>query len=307
MRLIMGGINGHYLRNITENASRDSEEVLAAVAYATNAELLFEWCWESRIPLRFYGRLDDQVAVTIPVLESFLHRKSGAFVCRLVQHHHAKVIWWRGFGVYIGSANLTNSAWYSNIEAGCFFLDDEVSDEMAAELDDLFARLEQHSTPLTKELVDEMRWRASEIQKETPDARDFWRHSSLVTWSGLAQTSSTSAGQRRSKAFLEEWYSTLQHLRDIGELVSRPDNRPTWVNDAAPTGAQADQFLHAYYYQRTFDGAKANYPTHHEKKQGASRCGAVRGGRLVARFVRAARGRRQNVEHPRTRTGGSPC
>jgi hypothetical protein len=37
MRLIMGGINGHYLRNITENCARETEQVLAAVAYATDS------------------------------------------------------------------------------------------------------------------------------------------------------------------------------------------------------------------------------------------------------------------------------
>jgi len=30
----LGGINGHYLRDITENAARETEEVFAAVAYA---------------------------------------------------------------------------------------------------------------------------------------------------------------------------------------------------------------------------------------------------------------------------------
>lgn len=89
MRLILGGINGHYLRNITLNAAQETEEVLAAVAYATHAELLFDWCWKHEIPLRFYGRLDDQVAVTVPILESFLRRKSGISVCKLVQHHAA--------------------------------------------------------------------------------------------------------------------------------------------------------------------------------------------------------------------------
>ena len=121
MRLVMGGINGHYLRNITENYAHDTEEVLAAVAYATHASLLFDWCWKHRIPLKFYGRLDDTIPVTVRILETFLSKRSANFVCRLVQHHHAKVIWWRGVGAYIGSANLTDSAWYKNIEAGCFF------------------------------------------------------------------------------------------------------------------------------------------------------------------------------------------
>ena len=121
MRFIMGGINGHYLRDITENAAINTEEVIAAVAYAADSSLLFDWCLQNAIPLKFYGRLDDGVAVSPTILTAFLQRKSQNFVCRLVQHHHAKVIWWRGVGIYIGSANLTGSASYKNVEAGCFF------------------------------------------------------------------------------------------------------------------------------------------------------------------------------------------
>lgn len=234
MKLILGGINGHYLRDITENAARETEEVLAAVAYATHTELLFDWCATNQIPLRFYGRLDDQVAVTVPVLESFLRRKSAIHVCKLVQHHHAKVIWWRGVGVYLGSANLTDRAWHKNVEAGCFFPDDEITDEMAADLHALFATLEQHATPLTQELVNEMRWRAQELQRARVDAKKFWEHSSLITWPGLVQTTAKGAAQRRRDTFLKEWYATLQQLRNIGTAVSRPQNRPGWINSAAP-------------------------------------------------------------------------
>ena len=41
-------------------------------------------------------------------------------------------------------------------------------------------------------------------------------------------------------------------------------HRPGWISASAPAGAQADQFLHAHYYQRTFDGRKANYATFFE-------------------------------------------
>src|SRR5262249_32914444 len=159
MRLIMSGINGHYLRNITSNCAPDTEEVLAAVAYATDAALLFEWCWQNNIPLKFYGRLDEGVAVSVSILAGFLSKKSPDYVCRLVQHHHAKIIWWRGVGVYIGSANLTGRAWYTNVEAGCFFPDDEINDEMASDLLDLFATLEENATPLTEEVLEEMKRR----------------------------------------------------------------------------------------------------------------------------------------------------
>jgi hypothetical protein len=263
----MGGINGHYLRDITENCARDTEEVLAAVAYATEGSLLFDWCWKNKIPLKFYGRLDEGVAVSIPILTSFLSHKSANFVCRLVQHHHAKVIWWRGFGAYVGSANLTDSAWYRNVEAGCFFPEADITEEMASDFRDLFATLDTHATPLTDELLDEMKRRAHALAKATPDAKDFWANPSFSKWSGLVQTAPKSANDRKRQTFLKEWHATLQDLRDIGEQVSRSENRPSWIEENAPAGAQADQFLHAHYYQRTFDGRKANYAAFFEQNR----------------------------------------
>lgn len=259
MRLIMGGINGHYLRNITENCAKQTEQVLAAVAYAADSALLFDWCWDNKIPLRFYGRLDESVAVTTPILTDFLTKKSANFVCRLVQHHHAKVIWWRGFGMYIGSANLTGSAWYKNIEVGCFFNEEEIADQMAGDILAMFKVLDEHSTPLTEELLQEMKLRQNAITSAMPDAKGFWSRPSFTKWDGLVYAGAGSASSKRRADFLKEWHATLQDLRDISEAVSKSTNRPGWVSASAPAGAQGDQFLHAHYYQRTFDGRKANY------------------------------------------------
>lgn len=268
MRLIMGGINGHYLRNITLNCAPDTEEVLAAVAYATEGSLLFDWCWQNNIPLKFYGRLDDDVAVSVPILTDFLSKKSPNFVCRLVQHHHAKVIWWRGVGAYIGSANLTDRAWYKNVEAGCFFSEEEINDEMADDLLDLFRTLEESATPLTEEVLEEMKRRSRALAAAIPDSRDFWASPSFKKWPGLVRTTPKSATDRKRQAFLQEWHATLQDLRDIGTRVSQPENRPIWISASAPAGAQADQFLHAHYYQRTFDGRKANYDVFFKRNKG---------------------------------------
>jgi hypothetical protein len=267
MRLIMGRINGHYLRNIIENAASDTEEVLAAVAYAVDSSLLFDWCWANKIPLKYYGRLDEGIAVSVAILTDFLKKKSPTFVCRLVQHHHAKVIWWRGVGMYIGSANLTESAWYKNVESGCFFPEEEINDDMAGDVRELFATLEAHSTPLTEELLEEMKKRALALTKAKPDAKEFWNSPSFKKWPGLVQTAPEKVMDKRRQSFLEEWHSTLQELRDIGERVSRQENRPAWISNSAPAGAQADQFLHAHYYQRTFEGKKAHYAEFYEENR----------------------------------------
>lgn len=267
MRLILNGINGHYLRYLTDNCAARTEQVIAAVAYATDAELLFEWCWKHHIPLRFYGRLDESVAVSIPILRNFLSRKSARFECSLVERHHAKVIWWRGVGVYIGSANLTGAAWYGNVEAGCFFPEEEITDEMADDLLSLFTTLQQHETPLTEEVIQAMAARAAALYAAAPDRRQFWANPSFTRWGGLVHATRHSAMDRRREAFLKEWYATLTDLRNIGSAVAVAENRPKWISASAPAGAQTDQFLHAHYYQRTFDGRKANYMAFFEQNK----------------------------------------
>lgn len=267
MQLMMGGINGNYLTNITLNAAAETQEVLAAVAYATEMDLLFDWCWKNGIPLKYYGRLDEGVAVKTSILSTFLARKSARFQCRLVQHHHAKVIWWREYGLYIGSANLTASAWYKNVEAGCFFPEAEITEDMAGDILELFSTLDRNSTPLTDELLEVMQKRAKQIARSEPPSEEFWNSPSFNKWSGLVQTGKKKATDRRREAFLEEWHSTLQQLRDIGNLVSKPENRPSWIDSDAPAGAQGDQFLHAHYYQRTFEGRRALYADHFEQNK----------------------------------------
>lgn len=272
MRLILGGINGDYLRNLIEGASavvegaRVTESVWAAVAYATDAKdsgSLIRWCFDNDIPLKFWGRLDEEVPVRVEILNLFLHRRSPQFVCKLVTHHHAKVIWWRGFGVYVGSANLTYSAWNSNVEAGCFFDESEIDSQFEGDLHRLFAELDANGTMLTEELRDLMVSRAKALAAKKVPADDFWKHPSIKQWSGLVHTTPRKADDRRKAAFLAEWHSTLQILRDIGATVSVDANRPVWVNATASPGAQADQFLHAHYYHRTFDGRKADYERHY--------------------------------------------
>lgn len=267
MKLILGGINGNYLRNITLNAALETTEVLAAVAYANDASLLIDWCWDNKISLRFWGRLDDTVPVSVPILAKFLERKSAVHVCKLVQHHHAKVIWWQGVGVYIGSANLTGSAWYKNIEAGCFFEEGEIDQQMALELSGMFEELDRNSTPLTNELLAEMERRAKDNQRNKGDLNKFWNSPSFNTWPGLIQTSPKSANDRQKKEFLKEWHATLQILRDIGTKISIDANRPSWIESDTASGAQADQFLHAHYYQRTFEGRRADFQSHFIKNK----------------------------------------
>jgi hypothetical protein len=272
VRLILGQINGRYLREITDNAAKDTEYVEAAVAYASDQALLFDWCWDQKIPLYYWGRFDDGVPVGLPILERFLARRSPTFVCKLVRHHHAKVIWWHGFGAYVGSANLSAKAWYNNIEAGFFLTEDElISNGFADELRKMFVEMDKVASPLSDEVMNVLRQRQRDLNRrneaDSASADALLNSEAVHQWSGLTHVSRKSASEAGRVEFLREWRETLQILRDIGAIVSRPENRPPWLREDAPLGTQADQFLHAYYYNRTMDGRRADWPAHYERNK----------------------------------------
>lgn len=265
MRVVAGALNGTYLREINENSSAKVEWVRAAVAYAAGDEELIEFCMRKAIPITYWGRYDSSVPVPSSILKRFLNKKSPNYVCKLVPDYlHAKVIWWVGYGVYIGSANLTKRAWYDNIEYGVFVDELEMAETgMAAELEDFFRQLDERAIPLTEEVLKEVQ--QVELQRQTlveqerkltsrlDDARRIPMGKPLVR---------VAPKDRRTQAkvrFLEEWNHTLQILRDIGSRVSEDTNRPSWIESSVPTGVQADQFLHAFYYNRVREGHSYPY------------------------------------------------
>ncbi len=272
-RIILNGINGRYLREVCDNALPDCEHVEAAVAYASNEDLLFEWCWSNDVPLKFWGRFDPTVPVSPHILKQFLDRRSPNFACKLLTHFHAKVIWWHGIGAYIGSANLSHAAWHGNIEAGCFFDEaDIVASGMDSQLHDFFGRVDAEATPLTEELYKAILERWKEVneffQKDRDGQRRFLETPSLRRWSGLVGSTRKAAKDRSRDAFLKEWFDTLQILRGIGARISTDENRPAWLTSDVPSGAQADQFLHAHYYHNVIDEqGRSCFGEHFEKNK----------------------------------------
>ena len=85
-------------------------------------------------------------------------------MCKLLTHFHAKVVWWHGVGAYIGSANLSDPAWYGNIEAGCFFDEsDMIASGMDIELRAFFQEVDARASPLTEELYKAIELRQKEL------------------------------------------------------------------------------------------------------------------------------------------------
>jgi hypothetical protein len=184
--------------------------------------------------------------------------------------YHPKVIWWKGYGAYIGSANLTERGWFGNIEAGIFLSHHElVENDFEDELTNFFDELDTRSSPLTQEIYDELCNLESANNRIDvtlkPHDEKFRKLRKLPTVDPLIRIVKRSSSEKRRNAFILEWNETLQLLRDIADRVSTDKYRPDWVNSHIPKGVQADQFLHAYYYSNVRKGTRALHHEFHDK------------------------------------------
>lgn len=253
MKVVMGELNGTRLLDLMNAATSKCSRVTAAVAYATQSSPFFEHCLANKIFLDFIGLLDEDCAVGVGVLEKLLEAGPLAVNPRLIKgHFHSKIIWWHGHGAYIGSANLTASAWSSNVECGVFYEEDEIlGTQIQVDLEAQFDYLRAASAPVTKELVaalrklrplEEFAYRAKEkvrnaFEQATKDIPDH---------KGLVAAAQPTAFTR----FTVEWNDTLQLLRGLCRDFQRLNKRPGWVAQSANPTVHFDQFLHAYYYVR---------------------------------------------------------
>lgn len=254
MTLVAGPVNKQWLINLTNLHTPDCSEVLAAIAYASVDNLhLFNSCKKHGKNLTYYGRYDERVPVEPGVVKWFLDQGSPNFVCRMVPDVlHAKVIWWVDVGAYIGSANLSDRAWNSNIEAGIYLSQDDLEDlGMLDELSQFFNVVGTRSQPVGSEfyehLLELVKQRASIAKAEDDFKKRVKRF--FPVGLGLTTAANTSSSTKTYEKFEQAWRESLQALRDISILVARDENRPHWIPASTPTGAQADQFIHAYYYR----------------------------------------------------------
>jgi hypothetical protein len=278
MKMIAGQINGQMLQNLLSQNIHECSEVRVAVAYASYDCIdLFNACETHAKPLVFFGRYDETVPVAPSVIKWFLDRKANPELrcCMVSDFYHPKVIWWVGQGAYIGSANLTSRAWSQNVEVGVFIPDEELESQgLAAELELIFDEIDARSDPIDEgfykhllELVaiGKDAYNAGEKLKASFEDKRYF-----AKGKGLATGARRSASARRLEKFQRNWQQTLQLLREIALRVSRPENKPAWIPSTVPSGAQADQFLHAYYYHFVKGGRGSSFlASAHAKNKGS--------------------------------------
>lgn len=135
------------LSDILLKQNGDFKKIKMAVAYCTSDEL-FKHCKDHSIKLDYYARLDPSINLNLEKLKAFLTDDISIHIVG-GSKFHPKVIWCDNYGAYIGSANLTKSAWESNIECGLWLRHDELEDNNLIEpLDNFFKFIQEESRSL---------------------------------------------------------------------------------------------------------------------------------------------------------------
>jgi len=268
MRFVANVLNRTHLTDMLPSKEDEVDGVLASIAYGSSStnekDDFIGHCVANRYRLDIWMRYDHTVPVAIPLLRRLLkHHKDNIF-CKLIPDVlHSKVIWWKGYGAYLGSANLTDRAWFTNIEAGLFLTEADLQrDGMHNELENYFDQLRDidKAFPLSEELIIEME-AIEAARKGTYDLGKNLRKT--PKWEGLVFIEKNKAINRSKENFRKEWQSTLTDLRKIGEALS--SHRPQWISEETPINWQVDQFLHAYYYNRVGEGNAKPFEDYYNK------------------------------------------
>lgn len=274
MRVFANKVNGQFLRSVLPAPETEIDGVKAAIAYGSDAETLVKNCLENHHRLDIWMRYDHTVPVTPALLKKLISETSNNIFCYLVPDvHHAKIIWWKGYGVYIGSANLSDRAWTTNIEAGIFLTEEELeASGQLSEIEGFFDFLSNLNEcfPLTEEIIIEQEEIDRQRRKISADLDEAMKKKrSKPEWGGPAFQDRKTAVDKKRKNFLAEWEAGLTILRSLGEMVS--EYKPTWISSETPTPWQADQFLHAYYYNEVVDGPSHPFNAFYEKNKKSPR------------------------------------
>jgi hypothetical protein len=252
MKLIASGINKQFLSSYLPKVGDEVDGVLAAIAYGDDTDTLLKNCIDNKFRLDIWMRYDHTVPVQPRLLSQLLKNISNNIFCQLIPDVlHSKIIWWQGYGAYIGSANLTNRAWWTNIETGMFFNEEDlVSNNIIPQLETFFDEIRDlsESIPLSQDIIDEQK-ALLEMRKKSgiDEAEESAKKSRKIPiFNGISDYTKGTVIDKKKESFRKEWQSTIATIDNIASQIN--DYRPNWIASDTPAYWQVDQFLHAYYY-----------------------------------------------------------
>ncbi|RYD02487.1 hypothetical protein N752_24470 [Desulforamulus aquiferis] len=262
MKLLFDTKNIRNLVKIILNIPSETKKVYASIAYSSSDFLLKEVI-NKKIELEWYGLFNYDEATKLELLGKALSNKQYIRFYPIVDFFHPKVVYFENYGIYIGSANMTEKALYYNIEAGVFLTMEEIQREnYLPQILDYFNELKSLSTPMTDddyEIYSQFIKHKKEISPQHNEMeenlkrkfRDRFPHY-IKPKEGAKNFGKSKDNKQdvRKKAFIQEWKSTQHELKTIMDKIQKQGNLPNWIPKTDAYGIVADQFLHSYYYSK---------------------------------------------------------
>jgi len=246
------------------NIPNNVEEIYAAVAYSQH-KLLIDECIKKKIKLEWWGLFNSGLSTDIDLIKQTISTSHIKFY-PFAEYFHPKVIYLKNYGVYIGSANMTYSALYNNIEAGVFIYENELTQEIKNDLDAFFEYLRKRSIPITEDDLENLekyseavffdKNKIKELNLNLEDNfEELFSHLFLLKH-GVTDYEKEKKDRLNEKrtAFLQEWRETQNYLQIIKRRIIDTGKQPEWVNNNAHPTIITDQLLHAYYYIHVLKG-----------------------------------------------------
>lgn len=246
------------IKNIPDNVKKIS----ASIAF-TQDDTLMKICNNKKIHLDWWGLFNSDISTKLEIVKDAIKSPYIKFF-PFAELFHSKLIWLHGYGLYIGSHNLTKNAMYNNVETGGFIPENELSEENTIKIEKYFDFLRVNSIPATIEDAELMEKYITESKIEN-DRRSFIKQNLenlfeerfahlFILKPGVQDWENNKISNDKKKLFfLQEWRETQKYLRIIHEKI-RDIKQPTWVDPNADISIITDQILHAYYYSYLLKG-----------------------------------------------------
>lgn len=253
------------LENLITRLPETVNKIYAAIAY-TQSDLLIKKCINEKIHLEWWGLFDSSSSTKYDLVEEAILSDYIKFY-PFAEFFHPKVIYFENYGLYIGSANMTNNALYNNVEAGVFIEKEDLTTDKLNETIDFFNFLRESSIPATKDDIDQIKLfiSSTEIERKNiensklnieENFEECFKHLFLLK-PGVRDygKDSINKDKKRKLYFLQEWRETQNYLQIVKEIMIAKCIQPKWINKNTNPTIITDQLLHAYYYTYVLKGS----------------------------------------------------
>ncbi len=262
MKLVGNALNGSYFPDLVSDADTPAlTEIHLAMAYVRDMDAIFELATKRDVPLRLFALVNEDGFPSTEVVRRFV--SSGRVRWQLFltrDFYHPKIARFVGVGAYIGSANLTQKAWWQNLECGIWLDEAElVQQGWDEELDNMFGVIRGRSREAVKADIDTL-GRIATRRKELAERQKALRafaDKELANVPGgqpparVSKPEKGDGGKARAQ-FVSRWQDCLGTLQRLQDLVSTLP-RPAWVNaDVHPAFVfdQASEWWYDHHIRR---------------------------------------------------------